>query len=59
MSAGNCESCTNYRFDEDWGCYVCLVNLDEDEYDRFVRGTFGDCPYYSLADEYKIVEKQK
>ncbi|MEA4911173.1 MAG: DUF6472 family protein [Oscillospiraceae bacterium] len=58
MRAGNCENCTNYCYDDDWGCYTCLVNLDEDEYDRFVRGAFNDCPYFSLADEYKIVEKQ-
>lgn len=37
--ATNCETCTNYVFDEDYDCYVCMVNLDEDEMYRFLQGT--------------------
>ena len=29
--ASNCECCSNYIYDEDYECYVCDVNLDEDE----------------------------
>ena len=28
---GNCESCLNYVYDEEYECYTCLVDLDEDE----------------------------
>ena len=42
MQATNCESCVNYVYDEDYECYTCLVNLDEDEMYRFVNGTSHD-----------------
>ncbi len=54
----NCETCVNYVFDDDYACYVCLVNLDEDEMGRFLKGTNYECPYYQLDDEYAIVRKQ-
>ncbi|MDE7047651.1 MAG: hypothetical protein K2P25_06685, partial [Lachnospiraceae bacterium] len=28
---GNFEQCGNYVYDEDYECYTCEVNLDEDE----------------------------
>lgn len=56
--ASNCESCMNYEYDEDYECYVCMQNLDEDEMLRFVKGEFHECPYYRLQDEYRIVRKQ-
>ena len=33
----NCEYCRNYAYDEEWDCYVCQVNLDEDEMPVFYR----------------------
>ena len=33
---GSCESCMYYEYDEDYECYVCEVNLDEDEMARFM-----------------------
>lgn len=56
--ASNCEYCMNYEYDEDYECYVCTQNLDEDEMVRFVKGDFHSCPYYRFGDEYKIVRKQ-
>ncbi|MBH1941506.1 hypothetical protein I5677_11435 [Mobilitalea sibirica] len=53
-----CESCHNYYFDEDYDCYVCQANLDEDEMSQFLRNTFYNCPYYQQSDDYKIVRKQ-
>lgn len=53
-----CSTCANYTYDEDWDCYVCLMNLDEDEFARFLRGSFDACPYYRLDDEYAVVRKQ-
>ena len=54
----NCESCMNYFYDDECGYYVCLVNLDEDEMEKFVSSSFYNCPYYQLYDEYKIAKKQ-
>ncbi|MCR5730252.1 MAG: DUF6472 family protein, partial [Ruminococcus sp.] len=46
----NCETCTNFVYDDDYDCYVCMVNLDEDEMYRFLQGTNYACPYYRLDD---------
>ena len=53
-----CECCSNYIYDEYNDCYVCDVNLDEDEMYRFITGKFNNCPYFQNADEYAIVRKQ-
>ncbi len=45
-------------YNEDYECYECLVNLDEDETARFLSGHLEACPYYSGDDEYAIVRKQ-
>lgn len=54
----NCESCTNYIFDEESDCYFCDMQLDEDEMERFLTNQTFNCPYYDFYDEYKIVRKQ-
>jgi len=54
----NCEHCVNYEFDDEYGCFVCLVDLDEDEFARFMMKSFDNCPYFHLNDEYKTVRKQ-
>ena len=54
----SCESCGNFVYDEDYECYTCEVDLDEDEMARFLQDKFYDCPYYQLGDEYRIVRKQ-
>ena len=54
----NCDDCVNYVYDESCECWVCLVNLDEDEMYRFMSGTNDNCPYYSSDDEYAIARKQ-
>lgn len=56
--ATNCDDCANYVYDEECDCWVCLVNLDEDEMYRFMSGTNYNCPYYSSDDEYAIARKQ-
>lgn len=57
-SFNGCEGCTNYVYNEDYECYECLVNLDEDEFAKFLTGSLESCSYYSPDDEYKIVRKQ-
>ena len=54
----NCEYCSNYVYDEEYGYYSCDVNLDEDEMGRFMTNTFQNCSYFQMNDEYKIVRKQ-
>lgn len=58
MGKTNCEECSNYVYDEDYGCYMCEANLDEDEISRFLSDSCYNCPYYNHNDEYKIVRKQ-
>ena len=54
----NCDECINYYYDEEYECNSCMMNLDEDEMYRFVKGSFSDCPYYRRGDDYTIVRKQ-
>lgn len=54
----NCEDCNNYVYDDEYDCYNCEMNLDEDEYVKFMSSSFFNCPYYESGDEYKIVRKQ-
>jgi hypothetical protein len=45
-------------YDEEYDCYVCQVNLDEDDMGRFLSNTAFHCPHFQFNDEYKIVRKQ-
>ena len=47
-----------YDYDEDYECYTCEVDLDEDEMVRFMEDRFYSCPYYRAGDEYAVVKKQ-
>ena len=53
-----CEDCEHYDFDEVSETYSCNINLDEDEYERFVSKRVLNCPFYHAYDEYKTVRKQ-
>ena len=55
-----CESCAYYAYDEDYECYTCEMDLDEDELVRFLSRTpaITTCPYYRNGDEYRVVRKQ-
>ncbi len=54
----SCDTCNNFVFDEEYEDYVCTVNLDEDEIERFYRDERYSCPYYQSDNEYRIVKKQ-
>lgn len=54
----NCEYCRYYYYDDDVEAYICTLDLDEDEMERFVSYSNRDCPYFVFYDEYKLVEKQ-
>ena len=52
------EDCENFEYDEECEDYVCVVDLDMDEYERFVQSGHRRCPYYRVRDDYRIVRKQ-
>ncbi len=58
MAVGNCECCAFYAWDEDYECYTCEMDLDEDEMIRFLSASFDNCPYFRSGDEYRVVRRQ-
>lgn len=58
MPDNKCEHCANYEYDEEYECYVCTKDLDEDEMEQFMEKRYSECPYYDPDDEYKIVRHQ-
>lgn len=54
----NCECCINYVYNDGLGYYECLMDLDEDEMNRFLNYSFDNCPYFRFGDDYMIVRKQ-
>ena len=58
LSATSCDYCANYVYDEESESYYCDVNLDEDEYYRFISTEYKECPYYRNGDEYIVVRHQ-
>ena len=54
----NCEMCNNCVYDDEAECYVCDMDLDEDDMVRFLMGNTASCPYYQSNDEYLIVRHQ-
>lgn len=53
-----CEMCMNYYYDEEYECYTCDMDLDEDEMRKFITASYENCPYFRAGDEYTIVKKQ-
>ena len=54
----NCEMCNNFVYDDEDECYVCDMDLDEDDMVRFLMGNTASFPYYQSNDEYLIVRHQ-
>ncbi len=46
-----CDNCIYNYVDED-GEETCEVELDEDEYARFLTSHSSSCPYYQGGNEY-------
>lgn len=54
----NCDYCMYYGYDDDYECYTCEKDLDEDEMAHFMRSERWDCPYFKYGNEYSVVKKQ-
>ena len=54
----SCDLCCNYQYDEEDECYYCLVDMDQDDYYRFLAGSRFSCPYFRNNDEYEVVRHQ-
>ena len=44
--ANSCDTCAYNVYDEEYGEYVCDIDMDEDEYIRFLSDRHTQCPYY-------------
>lgn len=53
-----CETCVYYDYNDEDDIYECRMDLDEDEFLRFMQSSTQGCPYYKFYDEYKSVQKQ-
>ncbi len=54
----SCEYCSNLNYDEESEEYICDVDMDEDDYARFIASNHKVCPYFIYDNEYKIVRHQ-
>lgn len=53
-----CDECAYNEYDEEDEEWYCSVDMDEDEYGRFISSGYKDCPYYRNGDEYAVVRHQ-
>ena len=53
-----CETCAFYVYDDEYGAYLCDMNMDEDDCVRIMTDRHYQCPYYRNGDEYAVVRKQ-
>ncbi len=54
----SCDTCAYLTYDEDYEDYVCDINMDEDDYSRFLESKRKECPFYRDGDDYKVVRHQ-
>lgn len=54
----SCDTCLYFEYDEEYECYMCDMDMDEDEYAHLMSDEHYSCPYYRNGDEYLVVRKQ-
>ena len=54
----SCDTCAYCYYDEEYGDNVCDIDMDEDEYIRFLTDRHVQCPNYRNGDEYLVVRSQ-
>ena len=52
-----CENCYYYDYDEEFDCYTCLMQIDQDDMAR-VMEHHTRCPYFRQGDDYYLARKQ-
>lgn len=52
-----CETCYYYDYDEEFDCFVCLMQIDQDDMAR-VMERHSRCPYYRQGDDYYLATRQ-
>lgn len=57
-TAGSCDTCAYYVYDDDYEGYVCDIDMDEDDFQRLMQDRHFNCPYYTNGDEYRVVRRQ-
>ena len=58
QTGGSCDFCAHYEYDDEMACYVCEMNLDEDEMVMFLQHRNDACPYVRFSDDYKLAGRQ-
>lgn len=58
MTQTNCDTCAFNVYDDDEDNYICDVDMDEDDYARFLTSKYYACPFYRNGDEYAVVRHQ-
>lgn len=53
-----CDACAYLEYDEEYEEYFCSVNMDEDDYYRYLTDKRNRCPYFRNGDEYAVVRHQ-
>ena len=55
----SCETCAFYVYDDEYGAYLCDMNMDEDDYERIMSDRNYEGPYYRQGDEEDVVRKKR
>ena len=58
MDATECDTCWYYDYDEEYDCWFCMMDLDEDEVNRITTSRSRHCPYYRQGDDYTLARRQ-
>ena len=58
MDSTECDTCWYYDYDEEFDCWFCMMDLDEDEVYRISTSQSRHCPYYRQGDDYTLARRQ-
>ena len=53
-----CEDCYNYDYDEEYDCYYCMMEVDEDDMYRILTDAKFVCPFFRKGDDYSTARHQ-
>lgn len=58
MTQTECDTCWYFDYDEEYDEYCCMMDLDEDEFYRYVVSGRQHCPFYRQGDDYTLARRQ-